>query len=83
VAILARFVGKRLVDDGFKKPGIRRGVRVVAFAAIHQLRINAEMGRLKRICLVVMAFAAQGLNRLDHQSRLGREMRFMANITVF
>ena len=55
----------------------------MAVSAIHHFSSNIDVGLAKRSLLVIMAFAAQGLNGLDDQGRLCREMRFVTCLTFF
>src|SRR3990170_7344053 len=61
---------------------ILRGVRVVALSAVHDRRLDVQVGLAERRARRVVAFEARGLNRLDQQGILGRGMRLVASQAV-
>ena len=54
----------------------------MAFAAIHQIHIDIQVGGVKRRCFIVVAFTTQCLNGFDHQGRLSRKMGFVTYLAI-
>ena len=58
-------------------------MRIMAFSAIHLVGIDIEVGLVKSSRFIVVAFAAQRLNRLHDQIELGRKMGLVAYLAIY
>lgn len=53
-------------------------MRIMAAPAVHDGRVDIDVGALERVCLFIMALSAEGLDGLDHQPLFRGHMRFVA-----
>ena len=57
-------------------------MRIMAAPAVHDGRVDIDVGFLERVCLLVMALSAEGLDGLDQQPLFRRPMRFVARQAI-
>ena len=82
MAVFAAVFRKRLVQNSFKKPRVPGNMRCVALATIDPSGFNSQVGAGKRFAVVVMAAAAQRLDRFCYKGRFGPLVRQMAYVAL-
>jgi len=82
MALLTGPACKRSVNRRFEKLWIFGGMRLVAFHAVHHLRLDAEVGCPEALALGFVTRSTEGLKGLQKQRGFLGSMRFVTLLTI-